>query len=61
MLELRILIGFQSEGDMIKMMLLEELKGFESRLGKRASDKGEVKYVPHVISYQHKRRALWCY
>ena len=31
MWELRVLIGFESEGDMIKMMLQEVLKGFESR------------------------------
>lgn len=49
MWELRVLTGFESEGDMIKMMLQEVLKGFESRLGERAWDKGEVK---DVLSHQ---------
>lgn len=55
MRELRIFIGFQSEVDVIKMMLQEVLNGCESRLGQRAWSKGEVKYAPKVMSYQHKR------
>lgn len=38
---------------MIKMMLQEVLKGFESRLGERVWGKGEVKHIFKVISYQH--------
>lgn len=47
--ELRVLTGFESEGDMIKMMLQEVLKGFESRWGERAWDEGEV---PHISTHQ---------
>lgn len=45
---------------MIKMMLQEVLKGFESRLGERGWGKGEVKHTFKVISYQHKERILRC-
>ena len=50
MWELRVLIGFESEGDMIKMMLQEVLKGFESRRGKRVWGKGEVKGTSKLSS-----------
>lgn len=39
---------------MIKMMFQEVLEGFESRLGERVWDKGEVKYIFKVISFQYK-------
>lgn len=55
MWELRVPTGFESEGDMIKMMLQEVLKGCESRLGKRVWGKGEVKCVSKVIIYQHRK------
>lgn len=58
--ELRVLTGFESEGDMIKTMLQEVLEGFESRLGERVWDKGEVKHISKVISSQHKEWVRRC-
>lgn len=45
---------------MIKMMLQEVLKRFESRLGKRVWDEGEIKHISKVIICQHKERVLRC-
>lgn len=57
MWELRVLIGFESEGDMIKMMLQEVLKGFESRLGKSVCGKGEVKGTSKLSSISAKKES----
>jgi len=42
---------------MIKMMLQEVLKGFESRLGKRVWGKGEVKGTSKLSSISTKRES----